>query len=36
MKTFGIRLPELLWPPATHTGWNLRHPTVGAPDQQHA
>jgi hypothetical protein len=33
-ETSGIRLPELLWPLATHTGWNLRHPNVGAADQQ--
>ncbi len=35
-ETSGIRLPELVWPLATHTGWNLRHPTVGAPDQQYS
>lgn len=28
----GIRLPELTVPLATHTGWNLRHPQMGAPD----
>lgn len=33
-ETSGIRLPELVWPLATHTGWNLRNPKVGAPDQQ--
>jgi hypothetical protein len=35
-ETSGIRLPELIFPLATHTGWNLRHPTVGAPDQQYS
>ena len=30
----GVRLPELRVPLATYTGWNLRHPSVGAPDQQ--
>ncbi len=29
----GIRLPELSVPLATYTGWNLRHPAHGAPDQ---
>jgi hypothetical protein len=32
----GIRLPELVSPLATHTGWNLRHPNVGAPEQQYS
>ncbi len=35
-ETSGIRLPELIWPLATHTGWNLRHPNVGSPDQQYS
>ncbi len=35
-ETSGIRLPELIFPLATHTGWNLRHPNVGAPDQQYS
>ena len=26
----GIRLPDLTVPLATHTGWNLRHPQIGA------
>lgn len=30
----GIRLPDITVPVATHTGWNLRHPDSGAPDQQ--
>jgi len=28
----GIRLPELQVPLATYTGWNLRDPSIGAPD----
>jgi len=35
-ETSGIRLPELVWPLATHSGWNLRHPNVGSPDQQYS
>jgi hypothetical protein len=29
----GIRLPELAAPVATYTGWNLRDPDAGAPEQ---
>ena len=29
----GIRLPDISVPLATHTGWNLRHPQMGSPDQ---
>ena len=29
----GIRLPEIEVPLATHTGWNYRHPSIGAPDR---
>jgi hypothetical protein len=29
----GIRLPDLTAPLATHTGWNLRHPQIGASGQ---
>ena len=29
----GIRMPELAVPLATHTGWNYRHPSIGAPDR---
>src|SRR6266545_1866957 len=29
----GIAVPELRVPLATHTGWNLRHPDSGGPDQ---
>jgi hypothetical protein len=28
----GIRLPEIVAPLASQTGWNWRHPRVGAPD----
>lgn len=27
----GIRLPEIAVPLATYTGWNYRHPSIGAP-----
>ena len=29
----GIRLPDLTVPVGTHSGWNLRHPDTGAPEQ---
>lgn len=29
----GIHVPELAVPLATHTGWNYRHASVGAPDR---
>ena len=29
----GISLPDLAVPLATFTGWNLRHPQMGAPDR---
>ena len=29
----GIRLPDLTVPLATHTGWNLRHSSIGGPGQ---
>ena len=29
----GIRLPAVAVPVGTYTGWNLRHPEVGAPDK---
>jgi hypothetical protein len=32
-ETAGIRLPDLTVPLGTHTGWNLRHPQIGAPGQ---
>ena len=31
----GIRLPDVAVPLATLTGWNLRHPDTGGPDQTH-
>ena len=30
----GVRLPELQVPLATYTGWNLRDPNIGAPEQR--
>jgi hypothetical protein len=30
----GVRLPEITVPLATITGWNLRDPSIGAPDQR--
>jgi hypothetical protein len=30
----GVRLPELQVPLATYTGWNLRNPSIGAPEQR--
>ena len=30
----GVRLPEMTVPLATYTGWNLRDPSIGAPDQR--
>jgi hypothetical protein len=30
----GVRLPEFSVPLATYTGWNLRDPSIGAPDQR--
>jgi hypothetical protein len=30
----GVHLPEIAVPLATYTGWNLRDPTIGAPDQR--
>jgi hypothetical protein len=30
----GVRLPELQVPLATYAGWNLRDPSIGAPDQR--
>jgi hypothetical protein len=32
----GVRLPELTVPLATYTGWSLRDPSIGAPDQRSA
>jgi len=30
----GVRLPEITVPLATYTRWNLRDPSIGAPDQR--
>jgi len=30
----GVRLPEVAVPLAAYTGWNLRDPSIGAPDQR--
>jgi alpha/beta hydrolase family protein len=30
----GVRLPEVTVPLATYSGWNLRDPSIGAPDQR--
>ncbi|KAA6461295.1 hypothetical protein DYQ86_12370 [Acidobacteria bacterium AB60] len=30
----GVRLPEITVPLATYLGWNLRDPSIGAPDQR--
>jgi Alpha/beta hydrolase domain len=30
----GVHLPEISVPLATYTGWNLRDPSIGAPDQR--
>lgn len=30
----GVRLPEITVPLATYTGWNLRNPGIGAPEQR--
>ncbi len=32
-ETSGIRMPEISVPLATYTGWNLRDPHIGAPDE---
>jgi hypothetical protein len=32
-ETSGIRLPDVATPVGTHTGWNLRAPETGAPEQ---
>ena len=30
----GVRLPEIVAPLATYTGWNLRDPSIGAPGER--
>jgi hypothetical protein len=32
----GIRMPEIQAPLATYTGWNLRAPEIGAPDEMYS
>ena len=32
-ETSGIRMPEIQVPLASYTGWNLRSPRIGAPDE---
>ncbi len=32
-ETSGIRMPPIRVPLATYAGWNLRSPTIGAPDE---
>jgi hypothetical protein len=32
-ETAGIRMPEVAVPLGTHTGWNLRAKSIGAPDE---
>src|SRR5579872_1388098 len=32
-ETSGVRMPEIQVPLATYTGWNLRTPDIGAPDE---
>jgi hypothetical protein len=29
----GLRLPDVAAPLASYTGWNVRHPEIGAPDE---
>jgi Alpha/beta hydrolase domain len=33
-ETDGVRLPEIVVPLGTYTGWNLRDPSIGAPGQR--
>jgi Alpha/beta hydrolase domain len=35
-ETSGIRMPEIQVPLASYTGWNLRSPKIGAPDQMYS
>jgi hypothetical protein len=35
-ETSGIRMPELTVPLATYTGWNMRSPQIGAPDEMYS
>jgi len=33
-ETDGVRLPEIIAPLATYASWNLRDPSIGAPEQR--
>jgi hypothetical protein len=33
-ETSGIRLPDVAAPVGVHTGWNLRHPDMGSPEDE--
>jgi hypothetical protein len=35
-ETSGIRMPEIQVPLATYTGWNLRSPDIGAPEEMNS
>ncbi len=35
-ETSGIRMPEIQVPLASYTGWNLRSPKIGAPEELYA
>jgi len=35
-EPWGVQLPELQFPLATYTGWNLRDPKIGAPTEQYS
>ncbi|MEK7407118.1 MAG: alpha/beta hydrolase domain-containing protein [Acidobacteriota bacterium] len=35
-ETSGIRMPDVQAPLAAYTGWNLRDPKLGAPDELHS
>ncbi|MGI8743837.1 MAG: alpha/beta hydrolase domain-containing protein [Bryobacteraceae bacterium] len=35
-ETSGIRMPPIRVPLATYTGWNLRSPVIGAPDEMYS
>ena len=34
MNVDGVKLPEVTVPLATYTGWSLRDPSIGAPEQR--
>jgi len=35
-ETSGIRMPEIQVPLASYTGWNLRQPRIGAPEEMYS